>query len=387
MSRSQPVVAGVVTSVVGFSAAFAVVLAGLTAVGASEEEAASGLMAVSVAMGVCGIALSVRTRMPVHVAWSTPGAALLASSGAVEGGWPAAIAAFAIAGLLIVVTGFWRALARAIEAIPTSVASAMLAGVLLPICLEPVRALQEAPDLVGPIVGAWLVALVLWRRWAVPAMLVVAVVVVVAGQPLDSIDAADLVPPFAFTAPELQLGTLVGLGLPLFVVTMASQNIAGMAVLASFGYRAPLRPVLVATGAASVATAPLGGHGVNLAALSAALAAGPDAGPDLSRRWIAAAVAGVVSIVLGLCAGVVTAFFAVVPAPVIGTITGLALLGAMTAALVAAAADEPRRDAAIVAFVVSASGIDPFGITAPFWGLLAGLALAGAGRIAPRPAS
>ena len=162
---------------------------------------------------------------------------------------------------------------------------------------------------------------------------------------------------------------------------MASQNIAGMAVLSTFGYRPPLRPVLVTTGAASAVIAPFGGHGVCLAALSAALAAGPEAGPDTSRRWIAATVAGVTSLTLGLCSGLVTAFFAVVPPLLIATITGLALLGAMAGALAAAVADESRRDAAIVAFVVSASGIDPLGVTAPFWGLLAGLLLLGAQRL------
>lgn len=181
-----------------------------------------------------------------------------------------------------------------------------------------------------------------------------------------------------------EAGALIGIALPLFIVTMASQNVPGMAVLSSFGYRPPLRPILLTTGAATVAAAPFGGHAVNLAAITAALAAGPEAGPDPSRRWIASTTAGVLYLGLGLAAGLATALALAAPPLIIEAVAGLALLGALAGALSAAVAEAELREAAIVTFVVSASQIAPLGISAPFWGLVAGLALLGLRR-ARRP--
>ena len=177
------------------------------------------------------------------------------------------------------------------------------------------------------------------------------------------------------TAPVFEPGALVGLALPLFIVTMASQNVTGMTVLATYGYRPRLPAVLAGTGAATVAAAPFGGHALNLAAISAALTAGPDGGRDPARRWVAAVAAGVTYVALGLGAGLITAFAAAAPPLLIEAVAGLALLGALGGALAAAAAGEQHRDAAIVTLVVSASGVAPLGVSAPFWGLLAGLAL------------
>jgi benzoate membrane transport protein len=376
----QPVVAGVVTAVVGFTGAFSVVLAGLDAAGASERQAASGLLVLCVAQGVVAIWLGLRYRMPISLAWSTPGAALLISAGMPAGGWPAAVGAFAVAGGLIVLTGTWRRLGDLIAAIPPQVASAMLAGVLLPICLAPARALVEIPLLVAPAVITWAVLMRFARRWAVPAAIAVAVAAIVVDSSGVPGTAALGVPQLAFTTPVLTAGALVGIAVPLFLVTMASQNLAGMAVLANYGYRPPLRPILLSTGAATVACAPFGGHAVNLAAITAALAAGPDAGPDRERRWIASVTAGALYVVIGGFAGFVTAFVAAAPPLMIQAIAGIALLGALAGALAAAMADVAGRDAAIVTLVVSASGITVLGASAPFWGLMAGLALVAASR-------
>jgi len=331
--HGQQITAGIVTAVVGFASTFALVLAGLQEVGASDDQATSGLLVLCLAIGACSIGLSLRTRMPVTVAWSTPGAALLLGTGGVEGGFPAAVGAFLLAGALTVVAGSSKTLERWVAAIPVSLANAMLAGVLLPVCLLPVRAVVDLPaEAAGPV-ALWALLLVFARRWAVPAALVATVVVIVVAYSPDVGSFAAVAPTLDFTAPAFELATLLGLGVPLFLVTMASQNIPGMGVLASFGYRPPLRPALLATGAASIAGAPFGGHAVNLAAISAALAAGPEAGPDPSRRWIAAAASGACMLVLGLSAGLATILIAAAPEVLIGAVAGLALLGALAGAL------------------------------------------------------
>ncbi|CAA9467479.1 MAG: Benzoate transport protein [uncultured Solirubrobacteraceae bacterium] len=383
---SQPVLAGLVTALVGFAGAFTVVLAGLRGAGATAEQAASGLLALCVTMGLCSIVLGLRLRMPVAMAWSTPGAALLASSGPPDGGWPAAVGAFVVCGILLVLTGFWRPLGRAIAAIPAPLAAAMLAGVLLPLCLAPARAAAELPWQGLPVVLVWAVLALTARRWAVPGAVVAAAVVVALDPAGPAPSAGDLVPVVALTAPVLEAGALVGLALPLFLVTMASQNVPGMSVLASFGFRPDLRPILVSTGAATIAGAPLGGHAVNLAAITAALTAGPEAGPDPDRRWIASVAAGAAHIAMGLGAGAATALVATAPALLVEAVAGLALLGALASALATAMGSAAHRDAAIACLAVSASGITVLGISAPFWGLVAGLALWAAGRrLAGRP--
>jgi benzoate membrane transport protein len=272
-ATSQPLLAGIVTAVVGFASSATIVLAGLTGVGASPAQAASGLLVLCATTGIAGIALGLRTRMPISIAWSTPGAALLAATGPVAGGWPAAVGAFVVAGALAVVAGAWRPLTRALTAIPAALASAMLAGVLLPLCVAPAAAVVDLPALAGPVVLAWAALLVLRRRWAVPGALVVAIGALLVDGSAPALS-SDLLPAVVLTAPDWRWEAVAGLALPLFVVTMASQNVPGAGVLASFGYRPDLRPVLMATGALSAAGAPLGGHAINLAAITAALAAG-----------------------------------------------------------------------------------------------------------------
>ena len=381
--RSQPVIAGLTTAIVGFMGAFAVVLAGLRAVGASEAQAASGLLVLSLSMGVVAIGLSLRARTPIAIAWSTPGAALLVTTGVPDGGWPAAVGAFAVTGVLLALAGLWRPLGRLIAAIPAPIASAMLAGVLLTVCLAPARAAAESPAQALPVIAAWLV---LWRfapRWAVPgAIAALAVVMLVEGSPVQG----GLTPAVDFTAPAFELAAVIGIAIPLFLVTMASQNVTGMAVLQGFGYRPDLRPVLLSTGAATALIAPFGGHAINLAAITQALAAGPDAGPDVSRRWIAAVTAGIGAVVLGLTAGLAAALATAAPEGLVEAIAGLALLGALTASLSVALADTPDREAAVITLVVAASSITVLGISAPFWGLVAGLGVRSLRRTRPAAA-
>lgn len=368
----QPVLAGVVTAVVGFASTFAVVLAGLRAVGADSRQAASGLLAVCVAAGVTAIALGLRHRLPISIAWSTPGAALLAATGAVDGGFAAAVGAFLVTGVLIVAAGLFPALGRAIAAIPRPVAAAMLAGVLLDLCVAPVRALVDAPLLAAPIVLVWVVLNRFAKAWAVPAALAVTVLVIVLDAPGALRGAAAAAPEVVFTAPAFTWQAMVSLAVPLFLVTMASQNVPGMAVLQGYGYTPPLRGVLLGTGVATAVAAPFGSHAVNLAAITAALAAGPDAHPDPRRRWIASVTAGAGMITLGLGASAATAFVLSSPPLLIEAVAGLALLGALGSALASAVAEADGREAAVVTFVVTASGVALLGVGAAFWGLLAG---------------
>jgi benzoate membrane transport protein len=260
----------------------------------------------------------------------------------------------------------------------------MLAGVLLPVCIAPAQAAVDLPAQALPVIAVWALLTRFARRWALPGALVAAGVAI-ALDPRAGADVPDLLPALTFTAPHLDLGALLGLALPLFVVTMASQNVPGVAVLSSFGYRPPLRDALVSTGAATAAGAPLGAHAINLAAITAALIAGPDADPDPAKRWIASVSGGAVYLVLGLTAGLATALVAVAPPLLIEAVAGLALLGALAGAVSAAMADAERREAATITFVVSASAITAAGISAPFWGLVAGLGYLGLHRTRVRP--
>jgi benzoate membrane transport protein len=376
--------AGLLAAFVGFASSFAVVVQGLVGIGASQAEAASGLMALSLAMGLCGIWLSLKTRLPVSIAWSTPGAALLATTGAVEGGFAGAVGAFLVCGLLILAAGLWKPLGRWVAAIPPALANAMLAGVLLTFCLAPVRAVAEGPLLALPVIVAWALAWRFKRLFAIPAALLVALVMIALTTELPALDAAALLPRPVLVVPDLSLAAVVGIALPLFIVTMASQNIPGIAVLSANGYAPASGPLFATTGVFSLLAAPFGGHAVNLAAITAALCAGEDAHRDPARRYWAAVVCGLAYVVFGLLAGAITAFIAAVPAYLILAVAGLALLGAFAAALTEALAAAEDRLAAVVTFLATASGLSFLGIGSAFWGLLAGLAVFALTRWRPR---
>ena len=372
---SRPIVAGIVTALVGFTSSFAVVLTGLDAVGASAAQAASGLLAVSLAMGLACIVLAWRYRMPITAAWSTPGAALLVATGSVEGGWPAAVGAFLVTAAFILLTALWPALGALIARIPPSIAQAMLAGVLLPLCLAPITGVVANPWGVVPVVLTWLVFARLAPRWAVPlafvaAAAVVAVSLVSAG---TRVDPAVLLPRFELTMPAFTVGALVGIALPLFIVTMASQNVPGIAIMRSFGYEVPWRPAMLVTGLGTALGAPAGGHAINLAAISAALAASPDADPDPDRRWLAGVSTGASYLVLGAFSAAFATLVVLAPTAVIPAVAGLALFGAFGAAVQQAIDDPGERLPAVVTFLVAASGIAVLGVSAAFWALVAGL--------------
>jgi benzoate membrane transport protein len=381
----QPAAAGLVTAFVGFASSFAVILKGLGAVGASDAQAASGLMALSIAMGLAGIGLSLWTRMPVSAAWSTPGGALLAATGAAAGGFPAAVGAFLVVGVLIVAAGLVRPFGRLVAAIPSALANAMLAGILFGLCLAPIKGLIEAPAPTAIVILAWLVVSRWKRLYATPAAAIAAGLLIAFGSG-GGPGLAALTPQWAWTTPTFSLDAIVSLALPLFIVTMASQNLPGLAVLSAYGYRPGPGPLVATTGAFTLLAAPFGGHAVNLSAITAALCASPEASPDPQKRWIAAATAGGAYVVFGLLAGGVTHFVAGSPI-LVEAVAGLALLSAFGGALHNALADVSEREAALATFLVSASGVGFYGIGGAFWGLLAGGAILVLTRVGATDAS
>ncbi|WP_229791050.1 benzoate/H(+) symporter BenE family transporter [Zhihengliuella salsuginis] len=370
---SQPITAGLMGAVTGFASSFAIVLAGLSAVGASAAQLSSALLMVCVAQGVLAIVLSWRTRLPLSFAWSTPGAALLVTAGGVTDNYAAAVGAFIVCAALIVITGCWPALGNLVNRIPPSIAAAMLAGILFPICLAPVTASVELPAYALPIVVVWLIAQRFAPRAAVPAaMLATAVAVALyarttpAGAPLTW-------PHVELVVPEWDAAVIVALGVPLYIVTMAGQNIPGFAVLTTFGYRQPVaRPVLLSTGAASGLGALAGAPTMNLAALSAAIMAGPEAGANREDRWIAAFSGGITYVLLGLAAPLATLLVETAPESLIQAAAGLALMTAMINAVGTAFEREDHRLVALGTFLVVASGVTIGGIGSAFWGLIAG---------------
>jgi benzoate membrane transport protein len=274
--------------------------------------------------------------------------------------------------VLIIIAGLWRPFGRAVASIPAALAAAMLAGVLLELCFAPVRAVGALPMLALPIVIAWLIALRFARPYAVPIAVAVTAIVIASATAIPPSALAHAWPQPVFVMPAFTLAAAIGIGVPLFIVTMASQNVPGLAVLAVNGYRPAVGPIFVWTGVGSIATALLGGHTLNLAAITAALCAGPEAHPDPARRWIASVACGVAYIVLALAAGFAAAFVAASPPLLIEAVAGLALFGSLGSALAAAVAKEEDRLPAVVTFVTSASGVAFFGIGAAFWGLIAG---------------
>ncbi len=373
MRDLQAVLAGLVSAMVGYASAFTIVLAGLRAVGADQRQATSGLLALCLGIALAAILLALRYRMPIAIAWSTPGAALLVATGRVAGGFAVAVGAFLACAALTVLAGAVPWLARLVAAIPRPIAGAMLAGVLVPLCTAPVRALIEVPHLAVPVTLTWALLMRFARRWAVPGALATAVVAIAVSGAGHGLSVDSLRPVVAFTPPAFTVPALVGLALPLFLVTMAGQNVPGAAVLATFGYRPPLRGVLLTTGLVSAATAPFGGHAVNLAAITAALTAGPDAHPDPDRRWIATIGLGAGQLVLGLGTGLAAALVLLSPPVLVIAVAGLALIPALGAALASAVSEPDDREAAVITFVVTAAGLSVAGIGSAFWGLLAGI--------------
>ncbi len=374
--------AALVATVAGVGGTLPVVLAAAQAVGATPAEASSWVSGLAIATAATALFLSVRYRMPIITAWSTPGAALIASTAGVPG-LRAAIGAFVLSAVLILLTAAIRPLGRLIEKIPASIAAAMLAGILLRLVIAMVEQVPHAPLLVLPLIALFLIA-----RGFMPAL--ASLVVLAAGAVLAwLLGLVKTIPPLGLTslvveAPAWDVATLVGLGLPLYLVTMASQNLPGFAVLRASGYQPPTQPVLGATGLASLATAFLGAHTSNLAAISAALCTGPDAHPDPAKRWMTGPFYALWWGLIALFGSSLVGLFGALPPALLATVAGLALLGSMASAMGSALGADQDRLAAAGTLAVTASGVTLVGVGSAFWGLVFGLLILALDRLFKR---
>jgi benzoate membrane transport protein len=356
---------------VGFTSSVVIVFQAAAALGATPAQTASWIWALGLGMGLTSLGLSWHYRQPVLTAWSTPGAALLVTAGA---GVPMgeALGAFIVCALAITAAGASGLFERVMNRIPQALASALLAGVLARFAIDGFAAMQADAVLVGAMFAAYLAGRRLWPRYAVPGVLAVGLAVAgLRGQlHLAGID-WQLASP-VFTMPTFSLAATVGIALPLFVVTMASQNLPGVAAQRAAGYATPVSPVITVTGVATLVLAPFGGYALNLAAITAAICTGREAHEDPSRRWLASAAAGVFYIVLGLLAGAVVGLIAAFPKALVLAVAGLALLGTIGSGLAAAMKDDTQREPALIAFLVTASGLTLAGVGSAFWGVVFG---------------
>ena len=370
---ASAVIAGFVAVLVGFTSSAVIVFQAAQTLHASAAEIASWMCALGLGMGLTSIVLSMRFRVPVLTAWSTPGAAMLITSAAgVSMG--EAVGAFLVSAALITLSGFSGWFERMIGRIPISIASGMLAGVLLRFGLDAFAAMRSQFALVFPMFCAYLICRRLLPRYAIVVTLLLGIVLA-ATQGLLRVDDVRLeVATPVFTVPEFSWQALVGVALPLYVVTMASQNVPGVAVIRASGYQVPISPLIGWTGAANLLLAPFGGFALNLAAITAAICMGREAHEDPARRYVAAIAAGAFYLLIGLFGATVGSLFLAFPKELILAIAGLALLGTIGSGLAAALGNESEREAALLTFLVTASGIALAGIGSAFWGLLVGLA-------------
>lgn len=363
--------AGLVAVLVGYASSAAIIWQAAAAAGASAQQIAGWMTALGIAMGVSTLGLSLWYRAPVLTAWSTPGAALLATS--LQGvTMNEAIGVFIFASALIVLCGVTGLFARLMKLIPHSLAAAMLAGILLRFGLDAFATLPANALLCGVMLIAWLIAKAIAPRYAIVATLVAGLAIcLVTGQFHPS--QADITPALpGLTLPHFTLQSLLGIGLPFFLVTMASQNAPGVATLKASGYQVPVSPLMTVTGLIALVMAPFGVFSVCIAAITAAICQSPDAHPDKHKRWLAAAAAGGFYLLAGVFGGAITALMTALPLAWIQMLAGLALLSTIGGSLQQALAHETERDAAIVTFLITASGITLGGIGSAFWGLIGG---------------
>ncbi|KAF7598121.1 MAG: hypothetical protein CGU28_14365 [Candidatus Dactylopiibacterium carminicum] len=366
--------AGFIAVLVGYTSSAAIVFQAAGAAGATPAQIASWLWALGIGMAVTCIGLSLRYRAPVLTAWSTPGAALLAGSLA---GVPMneAIGAFLFSSALLTLAGATGWFERIMRHVPQSLATAMLGGVLLRFGLDVFISLPEQLSLIGTMLLAFLLLRHTVPRYAVALTLLVGLVIA-GGQGAIHVEQIQLA--FArpvFTLPSFSFGSLIGVGIPLFIVTMASQNVPGLAVLRANGYSTPASPLIGWTGLTGLLLAPFGGYAYNLAAITAAICMSPDADPDPAQRYRAAVWAGVFYLFTGLLGATVASLFVAFPHALILTVAGLALLSTIGNSLATALKDEGERDAALLTFLATASGLSLGGIGSAFWGLVLGLAV------------
>ena len=367
------VVAGFVAVLVGFTSSVAIVFQAAQSFGATPAQITSWIWALGLGMGLCSLVPSLLLRKPVMVAWSTPGAAVLATAGAAGSfSMGEAVGAFMVCSLLVILVGATRGLERVADRIPMEIASALLAGVLARFGIQAFAAAQTALPLVLLMVGAYLVARRMAARYAVVVTLMVGILwVLMTGQMAWSMEPVRLAMP-VFVAPQWSVSAIVSLAIPLFVVTMASQNLPGMAVIRASGYELPVSRLITMTGWASLVLAPFGAFALNFSAITAAICMGPEAHEDRSKRYTAAASCGAIYIVIGLFGALVTGLLTSFPKELVVAIAGIALLSTIGNSLASALRDERHREPALITFLVTLSGITLMDIGSAFWGVVAG---------------
>ena len=367
-----------VASIVGFGGTLALIIAAANAVGATTLQTASMVTALCLAMAVETAYLSWKTRMPVISAWSTPGAALIAASTGFSMG--EAVGAFLVTAVLLVATGLFKPLTRLVSRIPASVSSGMLAGIVVVFVSGAFKTVAVDPLLILPLLAAFFVIRLVNPALSVLAVLVGGGALAVALGRVGDLPAPEL-STLTFVAPQFTLSALVGLAIPLYLVTMASQNLSGLAVLKAAGYEPPAGQLIAVTGFVSLLTAPLGALTTNLAAISAAICTGPDVHPDPAQRWKTGPFYALFYLLFALFGASLVAIFAVLPPSLIALVAGLGLMAPLANALTIALKDEAERIPAVTAFAATASGLVFAGIGSAFWGLLAGLIVLGLDRL------
>ena len=368
-----PIIAGFVASISGSAATFGIAIAGLVAMGASREQTFTALFVLLIGYGLLSTVLSYRYKMPISIVWSTPGAAFLAASAGLGLEFEQAVGGFLLSGVLLTVTGFWPALSALVQKIPSSIANAMLAGILFVFVVTTVQAAVDYPFLVIPFVLVWFVLNRIATVWATPVAIVLAFMLVNIDLGWDWLEEARLFPEFGIVVPVFDLIPMISIGIPLYLITMASQNLPGIAIMRGFGYTVPVRAVIGSTGIATVVSSFFGGFGMNLAAITAAINANEQAAKDPSRRWVASFVGGLVYWLFAIGAGLFAAFVLAVPSELLLAVVGLALLPSFIASIGASLEDRSTRLPAAITFIVGAAGISVFGIGGAFWALVAGM--------------
>ena len=372
-----PILAGFVASISGSAATFGIAIAGLVAVGATPDQTFTAIFILLIGYGLLSTVLSYRYKMPISIVWSTPGAAFLAASAGLGLDFRQAVGGFLLSGILLTLTGFWPFLSKLVTSIPTTIANAMLAGVLFTFVISTVVAAVDYTLLVLPVVVIWLVLYRVATVWASPVSILIAFVLIGFGLDPAWIDGISFLPSFGIVTPEFDLVAMISIGIPLYLITMASQNVPGIAIMKSFGYVVPVRATLGSTGVATILASFFGGFGMNLAAITAALNANEHAAKDPARRWFASFAGGLVYLLFALGAGLFSAYVLEVPRELLLAVVGLALLPSFISSIGTSLEDKATRLPAAITFLVGAAGISAFGIGGAFWALVAGLLVLG----------
>ncbi|MFV0574181.1 MAG: benzoate/H(+) symporter BenE family transporter [Vibrio sp.] len=363
---------GFTSVLVGYASSVVIIIQAATAAGANQAQIASWLLTLGVMVGLASVLYSLYYKMPILISWSTPGAVMLIGA-ASQYSLPEAIGAFIFSGFLIVLTGFITPISRLIERIPTPLSTAMLGAILMPFCIKAFTPIMDSPVIFIAMVATFFLGRRFLPRYAMLLLLVVGVGLGIFSGAFEGKNIELEVATLEWVTPQISLSAMLNLGLPLYIITMLSQNLPGFVVLKSYQYSAPPKPIFIGTGILNMFCAPFGGFSLNLAAISAAICMNEEVDEDKTQRYRAAIWAGVFYILAGLWATSVVTIFLALPSAISQILAGLALLGTLLMCLQTAFADEHYRESALFTFLVTLSGVSILGVGSTLWGLIAGL--------------